>query len=188
MPICAASGLRTPAIAARRGALTRGRAPGSMPAPGGIAASNFEPVRDVTATQRADADLRKSPAPAGGRKMLVVDDSVFLCNALKRELHADGIEVVATQSGWTALGLLEKTHFDAILVDLMMPAMPGEELVARLEQLVPTIPCIILTGNATRERVAALARRPNIAAIPVKPWEHDRLISTITSAIAKSRQ
>jgi adenylate cyclase len=119
--------------------------------------------------------------------VLVVDDSAFLCNALKRELHPDGIAVMATESGWTALELVERNHFDAVLVDLMMPAMPGEELVTRLGQQAPETPCIILTGNATKERVAVLVKKPNVAAILVKPWEHGRLISAITAAIAKSR-
>jgi response regulator RpfG family c-di-GMP phosphodiesterase len=118
--------------------------------------------------------------------LLVVDDSSFLRNALKRELRADGIEVSTTESGWTALEMIEKNHFDAVLVDLLMPAMPGEELVARLKQLVPNVPCIILTGNATRQRVVSLARASNVVAILAKPWNHDQLLAAITAAAAKA--
>ena len=121
-------------------------------------------------------------------KLVVVDDSPLLCNALKRELHGAGIEVLATESGWTALRLIEMTRVDALLIDLMMPAMSGEELVARLERSAPAIPCIILTGNATKDRVLALAKKPNVAGILLKPWDHHRLVSTITSAVAKRRQ
>ena len=118
------------------------------------------------------------------RKILVVDDSTLVCNSIKRELRSAGIETIATESGWTALNLVEQVHFDAVLVDLMMPAMTGEELVARLQECAPTLPCIILTGNATKGRVVTLSREPNVVGIMTKPWDRDRLIATITSAFA----
>ena len=118
---------------------------------------------------------------------MVVDDSVLVCNALRRELRPAGIEAVATESGWTALNLVEEAPFDAVLIDLMMPAMSGEELVQRLGQRAPALPCIILTGNATQQRVVTLAAEPNIVGVLAKPWDHDRLISAITAAIARSR-
>ncbi len=118
-------------------------------------------------------------------KILVVDDSTLVCSALKRELRPENIETVVTDSGWTALNLIEQMHFDAVLIDLMMPAMSGEELIHRLHECAPTLRCIILTGNATKERVVALSREPNVVGILTKPWDHTRLISTIDTAIAK---
>jgi adenylate cyclase len=124
-------------------------------------------------------------AASGPHRVLIVDDSAPLCSALKRELRSADINVETTENGWTALRLVENGQFDAVLVDLLMPAMSGEELIARLEKVAPAIPCIILTANATKERVLALTHKPNVAAILVKPWQHDRLVSTIMATIAK---
>lgn len=119
------------------------------------------------------------------RKILVVDDSTQIGNALKRELRPANIETVSTDSGWTALNLIEQARFDAVLVDLMMPAMSGEELIGRLQECAPTLPCIILTGNATKDRVVALSKEPNVVGILTKPWDHERLTSAIAAAVAK---
>ncbi|MFQ5501011.1 MAG: response regulator [Phycisphaerae bacterium] len=117
------------------------------------------------------------------KKILLVDDSVLICNALRRELRPTGIETVTTESGWTALSLVEQDRFDAALVDLMMPAMSGEELLKRLLERVPELPCIILTGNATKDLVVKLAKAPNVVGILTKPWDHNRLLEALAKAI-----
>lgn len=148
---------------------------------------NARPVDDRYGNRTPACTDQRRKHPSKSCEVLVVDDSLMLCNALKRELHTVSMSVVSTDSGWKALELIGEHCFDAAIIDLMMPAMPGDVLVSRLEQESPQIPVIILTGNATREHVAALARKPNVAAILVKPWEHDRLVSAITGAIARSR-
>ncbi len=121
------------------------------------------------------------------KKILLVDDSVLICNALRRELRPTGIETVTTESGWTALSLVEQDRFDAALVDLMMPAMSGEELLRRLLERAPKLPCIILTGNATKDLVVKLAKAPNVVGILTKPWDHDRLLETLAKAFESSK-
>ena len=141
------------------------------------------------ATARSDSIHSSSQVQSEQHtRVLVVDDSVFVCNAVRRELRAAGVEAAATNSGYTALNLVRDGHYDVLLIDLMMPAMSGEELVRRLQQCVPALPCIILTGNATKERVLSLTREPNVAGIVTKPWDRERLIATINAAIAEVKQ
>ena len=117
------------------------------------------------------------------RKILVVDDSVFVCNALRRDLRRAGFDTVTTSSGWAALSMVQAGDIDAVITDLTMPAMDGEELVERMALLAPDIPCVVVTGYVTRKQVVSLSRRPNVFGILVKPWESPRLINTINAAL-----
>lgn len=141
---------------------------------------------------RDDDHLRSvvaDPAEVSGGmrwKILVVDDCALVCNALQRELRPAGIETVSVDSAWHALNLVEQMDFDAAIIDLMMPAMSGEELARRFEQRAPELPCIILTGHATLEGVRSLTAMPNVAGILTKPWDQARLRSTIQKVLAQS--
>ena len=121
------------------------------------------------------------------RKILIVDDSVFVCNALRRDLRRAGFDTVTTSSGWTALSMVQAGDIDAVITDLAMPAMDGEELVERMALVAPNLPCVVVTGCITYKKVVSLSRRPNVFGILVKPWEPLRLINTINAAMDDTR-
>ena len=123
-----------------------------------------------------------------GARILIVDDCRLTCMALSRDVRRAGFVGVAANTGAEAIDLIEHGDFELALIDLAMPTMPGTELVQRLQECAPAMPCLILTGHATTESVLELAGAPNIAGILVKPWDHDRLISTIVSAIAERKE
>ncbi|MCH8343996.1 MAG: response regulator [Planctomycetes bacterium] len=116
-------------------------------------------------------------------KVLIVDDDPFVCNALKRDLRRAGFEAVATNNGWDALNQVTTQNIDVVVTDLMMPRISGEELVERLGRSAPDVACIILTGNASKQRVVRLVNAPNVAGILAKPWDSQRLVATLTAAI-----
>jgi response regulator RpfG family c-di-GMP phosphodiesterase len=134
----------------------------------------------------ATADILEPPNRFR-KRVLIVDDSSLVCSALDRELCREGFEVVSTDNGLAALNLAKQGGFDVVLADLMMPSMSGETLVEQLQRSVPRLPCVILTGNVTRPQVLKLARTPNVASVLIKPWDHKRLVSSISSAIAGKR-
>ncbi len=96
-----------------------------------------------------------------------------------------GFDAVTTNSGHDALALIQRETFDVVMTDVMMPAMGGEELLQRLGKLDPKMPCIVLTGNAKMDEVRRLAKAPNVAGILVKPWDRNRLLDTLKSAMAR---
>lgn len=116
-------------------------------------------------------------------KILLVDDSAFMCNALKRELRAADIEAVSATSGHDALALISREKFDVVITDVMMPEMGGEELIQHLGKIAPGLPCIALTGNAETDEVRRIAKAPNLAGILVKPWNKKKMIDTIRLAV-----
>jgi response regulator RpfG family c-di-GMP phosphodiesterase len=140
----------------------------------------------TVAVRRPQPKASESPPVTEGR-ILIVDDSVAICNSLRRELVQARFDVMTTQSGESALQLVSTIAFDVVITDLQMPMMSGEQLIARLAQESPQTPCIVITGNAEKEQVCRIAKSPNLAGMLVKPWNHGQLIAGIASAMSGKR-
>jgi two-component system phosphate regulon response regulator PhoB len=81
--------------------------------------------------------------------ILVVEDERDLQKVLSYNLKQSGFDVVVASDGETALRALKEEPFDLVLLDLMLPGMPGTEVCRRLKQNRETanIPVVILTAR-----------------------------------------
>jgi CheY-like chemotaxis protein len=79
----------------------------------------------------------KAP-PFPQRRILVVDDEPFVCDAVKMMLAFDGHSVETASSAKDALALFEKSKFDLVITDFAMPAMKGDELALANQSPQPT--------------------------------------------------
>ncbi len=82
-------------------------------------------------------------------KILIVDDEAAQMKALCNTLKDHGYETVGFSSGKMALVELEKTEFDLLLSDLMMPEMDGIALLQAALKINPNSSRIIMTGEGT---------------------------------------
>lgn len=82
------------------------------------------------------------------RRILVVDDEPFVCDAVKMMLAFDGHRVEIANSGKVALTLLEKEKFDLVITDYAMPEMKGDELAAAIKSRAPNQPIVMITAYA----------------------------------------
>lgn len=83
-----------------------------------------------------------------GKRILVVDDEPFVCDAVKMMLAFDGHQVQTANSGKEALTLFEKGEFDLVIMDFAMPEMKGDELAAAIKTLAPDQPIVMITAYA----------------------------------------
>ncbi|HSX05674.1 MAG TPA: response regulator [Candidatus Saccharimonadales bacterium] len=86
---------------------------------------------------------------SGTKKILVVEDEKPLAMALEITLQKRGYQVAVAHDGETGLALLTKSHYDAVLLDLVMPIMDGFEVLAAAQKL-PTPPAFIVLSNLTQ--------------------------------------
>ena len=82
------------------------------------------------------------------KRILVVDDEPFVCDAVKMMLIFDGHDVQTANSGKEALSLFEKERFDLVITDFSMPSMKGDELAAAIKAQAPTQPVVMITAYA----------------------------------------
>ncbi len=132
----------------------------------------------------------ESPPPAGrmertraNLRLLIVDDEVAVCKALKRSLGR-WFEVVAMDRARAALELIMSgQRFDAILCDLVMPEMTGPQFFEALSREAPEQArrIIFMTGGAfTADTRAFLASTRNICVD--KPLDLKRLLPLLEAA------
>jgi CheY-like chemotaxis protein len=82
------------------------------------------------------------------KRILVVDDEPFVCDAVKMMLMFDGHNVTTANSGKDALALFEKGKFDLVITDFSMPVMKGDELAAAIKSRAPEQPVVMITAYA----------------------------------------
>ena len=89
--------------------------------------------------------------------VLVVDDNATNRQLLKRRLKRNGHQVSEAENGVDALEVLQKRHFDLILLDIIMPEMNGYEVLRRLkkDEELRHIPVIMITSLADVESLVA---------------------------------
>ncbi len=82
------------------------------------------------------------------RRILVVDDSVQITSLLDEVFTECGSTVVTVNSGQEALDKLQEEEFDLVILDLVMPAPNGLDVVGTMRRTRPEMlnRTILLTG------------------------------------------
>ena len=92
----------------------------------------------------------KEENPSSNPKILIVDDDKFLLDMYTTKFREQGFDVVSVGGGNEALEALRVggDTFHAALLDLVMPAMDGFEILRRIreEKLVPSCRLIVLSN------------------------------------------
>jgi DNA-binding response OmpR family regulator len=88
--------------------------------------------------------------------ILLVEDTQNLAQVIIRELEAQNYHVVHAGDGLTALRLHQQEHPDIVILDWMLPALDGLEVLRRIHQEAPT-PILMLTARGEElDRVLGL--------------------------------
>ena len=89
--------------------------------------------------------------------LLVVQDEAPVASFIKRGLEAEGFAVRTACDGAEGLKLSRSFEFDLIVLDLVLPTVTGEEILARLRAAGSSVPVIVLTAqDAISDRVSTL--------------------------------
>jgi two-component system response regulator RegX3 len=79
-------------------------------------------------------------------RLLVVEDEESIVDALSYMLRKEGFEVAVVNAGPAALDEMDRTGADLVLLDLMLPGLPGTEVCRQLRQR-SNVPVIMLTAK-----------------------------------------
>ena len=113
--------------------------------------------------------------------ILMADDDVELCASVKDVLELEPYEVDVVHSGKAALAACRTKAYDLLLLDVHLGDLSGTELLGRLEELVPELEVLIITGHASLE-TAVEAVSPSTVGYLVKPLDFDRLFTLLAGA------
>ncbi|HME46243.1 MAG TPA: response regulator [Syntrophorhabdales bacterium] len=84
-------------------------------------------------------------------RVLVVDDEGDFRETLVKRLKARKLDVRGSESGQSALDLMEKIAFDVVILDIKMPGMDGITALEEMKKRTPFVEVILLTGHASVE-------------------------------------
>ena len=80
-------------------------------------------------------------------QIMIVEDDYDMRGLFSAVLTQKGYKTIGTCDGKDALDILDKTHIDLIISDVMMPNMDGFELTKNLRECGYTIPILIITAK-----------------------------------------
>jgi DNA-binding response OmpR family regulator len=119
-------------------------------------------------------------------RTLVVEDDQDIRDLLVDTLNDSGYEVIEAEDG--AAGWRRALHeqLDIILLDAMMPAMDGFQLLEKLKANLSTRSILVIMVSArSREQDVVEAMQPGAWGYIIKPWEADELELKVMSAAAQ---
>jgi CheY-like chemotaxis protein len=80
--------------------------------------------------------------------ILVADDNRGFAELLRATLEEAGFEVLTASTGPAAMACVEQNDVDAAVLDILMPGMSGDAVAERLQQIVPGLPVLLMTGSS----------------------------------------
>jgi two-component system OmpR family response regulator len=90
-------------------------------------------------------------------RILVVEDELKMASLLRRGLLEEGHAVDVSRTGDEALARARATHYDAVVLDLMLPGLDGVEVCRRLRAADVWSPVLMLTArDGVDDRIAGL--------------------------------
>jgi DNA-binding response OmpR family regulator len=117
------------------------------------------------------------------KRVLVTDDDPSIRSLLATILRRANYHVDTAASGREAIARTERTQYDAIVLDLMMPVMDGVEVLARLSAR-PLKPKFVVIMSAAPPDVVTKAMTPIVFATLQKPCGINEIVATVGACIA----
>jgi two-component system response regulator FlrC len=114
--------------------------------------------------------------------VLIVEDDPALQEALCDTLELAGYAVERAADGEAALDIMQQTFIGMVVSDVQMRPMDGNELLARIKTLYPTVPVLLMTAYGDIKR-AVTAMREGAVDYLAKPFEAETLLQKVEQLI-----
>lgn len=121
------------------------------------------------------------------KRILVADDDPSILRLVAEILKRANYEVDTAASGREALAKIEKTRYDVVMLDLMMPGVSGFDVLARLPVRRPQ-PRFVVIMSAAPPDIIANAVSLNVFAALRKPFALGEIITTVRACIAETQR
>jgi two-component system response regulator FixJ len=118
-------------------------------------------------------------------KVYVIDDDEAVRDSLNFLFDSAGFDVTLFETAVSFLDALPGLDFGCVVSDVRMPGLDGIELLKRMKAGHSTFPIVIMTGHGDVP-LAVEAMKLGAVDFLEKPFEDDRLISMIETAIRQA--
>lgn len=139
---------------------------------------NIEESKDVVLVNKSENTIPKNLI------ILIVEDNKINQIVTKKILEKNNYNFLIVDNGHDAIDIVQKQHFDVILMDLNMPIIDGFETTRIIREMGYEMPIIALTAFESKE-VENQAINVGIDDIIMKPFEPSLLYKIIESELLK---
>jgi len=131
-----------------------------------------------------DTPVEKLTGVESRATILVIDDELWVREALEDILTVENFTVFAAADGQTGISLFQQNQdtINMIILDLSMPGLSGEETYERLRRLSLNLKIILSSGYSEKEIVPTFAHDPFTSFLQ-KPYDLQQLIGHVHSVL-----
>ena len=120
-------------------------------------------------------------------RLLIAEDDADMRDLLQEVLEEAGYETLVAADGRAALAhvVRENEHIDAVVTDVRMPNLTGDELLAAIRQARPEAPVVVITAFGSVEQAVEMVKRGAFQYL-TKPFQTAELLRTLEEALEGS--
>src|SRR6202166_1605066 len=123
---------------------------------------------------------------ASAGSVLIIDDEAAIRESLETLLEMEGYDVQSAATADEGLTRIGNRPYDLVLLDLALPDRNGIDLLAELHVHDPQLAVIMITAYGTVEN-AVKAMQAGATNFVQKPWDNEKLLADIRTAVARHR-
>lgn len=117
--------------------------------------------------------------------ILIIDDEKNYLLVLQTLLEDEGYTITALSDPETALAFLHESEVDAVVTDMKMPKISGQEVLQHIKKFWPHLPVLIMTAFGSIESAVEVMKYGAFDYI-TKPFSNDELLLSINNAVELS--
>jgi len=116
--------------------------------------------------------------------VLVADDEPAVREVSRRVLERAGFAVAVAAGGREAVSLYlaRKDEFVAVVLDMTMPVLSGDEAFRELRRINPGVPIVLSSGYSEQDATRQFVGK-GLAQFLQKPWSPEDLVGAVRAAI-----
>jgi len=120
--------------------------------------------------------------------IVIVDDEEMVLTSLSSFLELETDYSVKTFTSVSeALGYITNNEVNLVISDYLMPEMDGISFLAKVKEIKPDIPRIILTGYADKENAIKAINDVGLFQYIEKPWDNDNLLIVLRNGLERQQ-
>lgn len=112
------------------------------------------------------------------KKVLVVDDDPLVLRILKDKLSEAGYLVITTSSGFGAMQLVEEQNPEVVIIDVMLPALPGARIAALIRERMKKVK-VLLYSSKDEAELKTIAKEANADGFLKKSDDYGTLLAEV---------
>lgn len=128
--------------------------------------------------------------PFDRKSIVIADDDPLVRSVYGTALEQHEYHVLRAENGAQALGIVEQTDVDIVLLDILMPCKEGLETLIELKSRFPHVTVIAMSGGGTHSKAdfLSIATQFGADAVLKKPFAVRALLELVAGTTTEMRQ